>query len=114
MEKKKQLILLVLKILETESDANHPLTQTEIAKTISDVYPCDRKTVGRNIKYLCEMGYPIIKTGKGFYMDRKAFSVDEIEFIISAVMNSKGKRIDEKKELTDKIRTFFAGRYSNK
>ena len=73
MEKKKHLILLVLKLLETETDANHPITQTEIVKTISEVYPCDRKTVGRNIKELKELGYPITKTTKGFYMNENSF-----------------------------------------
>lgn len=52
MREKKYLILLVLKILENETDGSHPLTQGKIAQIISDVYPCDRKTVGRNITFL--------------------------------------------------------------
>ena len=64
---KKQNILLVLKILETGSDKLHPIKQCEIAKIISRVYPCDRKTVGRNIKFLMDIGYPIVKTTHGVY-----------------------------------------------
>lgn len=82
---KKQNILLVLKILEAESDRAHPMTQTQLASVISEVYPCDRKTVGRNIKFLLELGYPIAKTPRGYYLDRKPFSVDEREFILNAV-----------------------------
>jgi biotin operon repressor len=71
MQSKKQLILLVLNELNVNSDEKHPLTQTQIAKNLSGKkYTCERKTVCRNIKFLQEMGYPIKKTGKGFYLDK--------------------------------------------
>ena len=114
MNKKKQMILLVLKMLETESDAIHPITQTDIARTISSVYPCDRKTVGRNIKYLAEIGYPIVKTTKGFYMDKKSFGLDEIEFIVNAIMKADEKSVEEKVTLANKVKDVFYSRYSNK
>ena len=114
MEKKKHLILLVLKLLETETDANHPITQTEIAKTISEVYPCDRKTVGRNIKDIKELGYPIMKTTKGFYMDRKLFTVKEIDFVTSAIVAANGMHIEEKEALANNVKDVLSGRYSNK
>ena len=112
MEKKKQLIVLVLRMLESETDAQHPLTQTEIAKVISDLYPCDRKTVCRNIKFLKEMGYPIVKTTKGFYMDCKAFTADEIWFVKEALTAMNGKSEQEKNDLTDKVVSFLTSRYS--
>ena len=62
MQEKKFLILLILKILETESDEQHPISQSEIARIISGQYPCDRKTVGRNIRALITVGYPIQKS----------------------------------------------------
>lgn len=88
MNTKKQLIVLVLRMLETHSDKNHPLTQVEITKTISSKFPCDRKTVGRNIQFLRELNFPIIKTSKGFYMDNQMFSKKEIDFILESVKNS--------------------------
>lgn len=88
---KKQNILLVLKILETESAAAHPFSQRKITDIISAVYPCDRKTVARNIYFLKSVGYPIVKTARGFYLDRKLFSIDERNHILSAV----GRAIDE-------------------
>ena len=114
MEKKKHLILLVLKLLETETDANHPITQTEIAKTISGVYPCDRKTVGRNIKDLKELGYPIVKTTKGFYMDKKIFTVAEIDFVTNAIVAADGMSVEEKEALANNVKDVLNGRYSNK
>ena len=62
MTAKKPLILYVLKILEANTDKEHPMKQTQIAEWLNDVMPCDRKTVGRNIEALIEMGYPIVKT----------------------------------------------------
>ena len=94
MNTKKQLIVLVLRMLETHSDKNHPLTQVEITKTISSKFPCDRKTVGRNIKFLKNMGYPIIKTPTGFYMDNQLFSREEIDFILDAVKKSSTDNFD--------------------
>ena len=113
MEKKKHLILLVLKLLETETDVNHPITQTEIAKTISEVYPCDRKTVGRNIKDLKELGYPIKKTTKGFYMDKKVFSVNEIDFVTNAIVQSDRMTVEEKEALANSVKDVLTRRYSN-
>ena len=102
MQSKKQLILWVLNVLNNESDENTPITQTKIADIISDMYPCDRKTVSRNIKFLQEMGYPIKKTSKGFYMERRVFSVEEVNFIKAAIMESTNKDENEKAALAEK------------
>lgn len=103
MAQKKYLILLICKILETETDEQHPLTQIKIAEIISDVYPCDRKTVGRNIRFLQKMGYPIVKTINGFYMSKKVFSVADVEFIRQAVLSSDERTDSEKAELLKKL-----------
>ena len=104
MESKKYLILLVLKLLESNTDASSCLTQTEISRIISAKYKCDRKTVSRNIKFLKEIGYPIIKTGKGFYMDRKVFSVQELNFILDAVNNAPDMEGINRNELYEKTK----------
>ena len=85
MSGKKSLILYVLKILETETDERHPMTQTELTSVIASAMPCDRKTVGRNINALIGMGYPIVKTRAGCYLKGKKFDRDEISFILDAV-----------------------------
>lgn len=111
MQPKKQLILWVLNVLNNESDENNPITQTTIADIISDVYPCDRKTVCRNIKFLQEMGYPIKKVSKGFYMERKVFSPEEVKFIKAAIMESTGKDETEKAVLAEKVSEILGGIY---
>ena len=112
MEKKKQLIILVLRMLESESDEQHPLTQTEMSKVISEIYPCDRKTVCRNIKFLKDMGYPIIKTTKGFYMDNKTFTHSEIAFVETAILTAVGLSYEEKKILSERVVELLTKRYS--
>lgn len=103
METKKHLILLVLKLLENESDQNHPLTQVEIAELLSNVFPCDRKTVGRNIRFLMQVGYPIVKTQNGFYLDRKSFSVEEIRFIKTALLNADNQEGIDKNSILQRL-----------
>ena len=111
MQSKKQLILWTLNILNRESDENHPITQTRVAEIISEVYPCDRKTVCRNIRFLREMGYPVKKTGKGFYMEKKLFSLEEINFVeaaISAAENNVGvDKEDVKRRVVDILTKSF-------
>lgn len=104
MKNKKYLIILILKILESFTDSSHKLTQIEIAKQISEVYPCDRKTVGRNISFLQKIGYPIVKTSKGFYMDKKIFSVDEVSYIVNAIENAENSDAMNKNELKEKVK----------
>ena len=107
---KKYLIVLILRMLETHSDKNNPLTQVKIAEEISKVYPCDRKTVGRNIKFLTEIKYPIIKTSKGFYMDKQLFRREEIEYVIDSVKKN-DVEISQKEELCDKLRSSLSRYY---
>ena len=109
MKNKKYLIVLILKILESHTDKVNPLRQTEIAKIISGQYPCDRKTVGRNIKFLKTIGYPIVKTGRGFYMENKIFSVDEVEYILSALEGAESKEGINKTELIEKTKNKLNG-----
>ena len=69
---RKTVILYVLNIIKRFSSAEHPVTQSVICNYLNEIgVACDRKTVGRNIEYLKDFGYPIVKViGKGFYLDR--------------------------------------------
>ena len=114
MESKKQLILLILNELSVNSDENNPLTQTQIARNLSgEKFTCDRKTVCRNIKFLQEMGYRIKKKegNKGFYMDKRLFSVEELDFIGTAILDAKGKDMTEKLELSKRVTELLAKMY---
>ena len=112
MNTKKFLIVLVLRILETQSDKDNPITQVEIANLISSKFPCDRKTVGRNIKFLIEMKYPIVKTSRGFYMDKQLFDRKEVEYVINSVIENKAPCAD-KAELCKKLRSSLSSHYKS-
>ena len=70
---KKCTIIHILRILYNYTDPQHPVTQTAIVKYLSDLeIDCSRKTVGRNLKYLSDMGLPICRVEKnkgGYYYD---------------------------------------------
>ena len=100
---KKYLIILILKILETETDEENPITQKKITELISSTYPCDRKTVGRNIGFLKDVGYPIVKTSKGFYLNTKKFTVEEVDFIIKSVLESTKKTEEERQNISERL-----------
>ena len=72
---KKTIIVHILRILYCYTSFNYPATQKYIADYLNEIdIPCDRKTVGRNIKYLIEMGLPIAKSQtakRGYYYDFK-------------------------------------------
>ena len=58
---KKLMMMLILEILQTETDPEHHLRQSEIVKILDNRYDMqvDRKAVKRNIDKLIEMGFPI-------------------------------------------------------
>ena len=68
---KKVIIIYILNVLKRFSSAENLITQSAICNYLNDIdIPCERKTVGRNIEYLYEFGYPIKKAGKkGYYID---------------------------------------------
>ena len=69
---KKNIILHILKVLCKFSSTNVSIPQTAIAKYLNDLdIPCDRKTVGRNIKYLQDFGVNIQKDEKGYFIDKE-------------------------------------------
>ena len=103
MNSKKHLILYVLKILESNTDEKHPMRQKEIVDIISSAVPCDRKTVARNIKFLQEMGDPIEKNKKGYFIKQKRFSLLEVEFLKSAIQSAPETKGVNKDKLTEKL-----------
>ena len=80
---KKVIIVYILNVLRLTTK-DRPINQTVICDYLNEIgIPCDRKTVGRNVEYLKEMGYPIVKVPNvGMYFDHDAFSRDERNFIL--------------------------------
>ena len=95
MLQRKCSIVITFLLLEAESEARKPLSQSFLADFANDVgCPCDRKTIGRDIKALIAMGCPIKKTPRGFYMDKKAISATEAKCIVRCVKEAAGDEVD--------------------
>ena len=95
MLQRKCSIVITFLLLEAESEARKPLSQSFLATFACDVgCPCDRKTIGRDIKALIQMGCPIKKTSRGFYMDKKTITASEAKLIVRCVKEAAGKEID--------------------
>lgn len=97
-------ILATALILQTYSDETRLFTQNMLVGWLADFgIACDRKTVGRNIAFLREIGYPIVKTPRGFYMSGKQFTVEETQFIMQAVREATGKSEEGKAQLLTRL-----------
>ena len=70
---KKTIILYVLKMLQEGSSKEKPTTITAITNVLNSLgVPCERRTVSRNIEYIMEFGYPVVKIkGGGCYYDHE-------------------------------------------
>ncbi len=81
---KKAIILYVLNVIKVYASEAYPVTQIAICNYLNDIGVfCDRKTVGRNIEYLREFGYPIEKvTGRGFYLDTQRMAQSDNKLIV--------------------------------
>lgn len=89
---KKSIILYVKLMLEIESSKENPMTATAISAVLASFgLNCDRKTVGRNIDYLIEFGYPIVKVpGKGCYMDGELDTGKVLKNLANKIKNNEG------------------------
>ncbi len=102
---KKTLILLILKILQENTDCNpaHQLRQKDIIKLLKDRYDmdADRKAVKRNLDNLVDCGYQI-RHDKGWYMEHD-FKDSELRLLIDSLLFSKTIPSDQRRELIGKI-----------
>ena len=101
-------ILCVLRILEKYTDADHPLTQEQIAEKIAkefNIKKPKRTTVGDNLKILGEkFGCNIGKVGgKGVYLASNTFDVLELKMLASSIATAKFLPAKQAKELLDKL-----------
>ena len=81
---KKAIIIYILNVIKLYSSPEAPVSQTAICNYLNDIgILCDRKTVGRNIEYLCQFGYPIKKVrGKGCYLTAEDIKNTENKLVI--------------------------------
>ena len=104
-EPKKLALVYILKILERETDADHPLYQEEIAEILEREYgvALERKAVGRNLSLLAEAGYDVVSTAHGSYLGERALEPSELRLLIDSVLCSKHINAKHSRELAEKL-----------
>ncbi len=88
---KKLLLLYVLDVLKEYSDAEHQLTQAGISERIEKRFgmQSERKAISRNIDFLVDFGYDIVRGEKGYYLSGREFDSSEITYLVDSVYSSK-------------------------
>lgn len=111
IDNKKTSILLILRVLQEYTDENHYLTQQQIIDKIyaKEGIQLERKSIGRTIDYLIELGYDINKQkGGGCALLSREFDPSQIRFLNDALFSSKAISGDQAKEISKKLNSFLS------
>lgn len=105
VEPKKTVLFRLYQVLFDYSDINHPLTQSDIIAKLEKNYGLcvERKAIGRNLSYLKEMGYDIVSSKAGSYLEERPFEFSELRFLIDSVLCNRNINAKHSKDLIDKI-----------
>lgn len=104
-EPKKSALIRILQVLQTYSDSSHPLTYKEIEKKLDSNYNIvvERKAIGRNIALLQDVGYDIVTTKKGSYLNSRLFEDSELKLLVDGVLSSRHISVVHSKHLIEKL-----------
>lgn len=103
-DRKKLLILLILDVLQRNSDESHHLTQQEILRLLEAEYGivCDRRSVKANVLDLIDMGYDI-NMDDGYYLASREFEDAELRMLIDSVLFSRHISLTQGRRLIEKL-----------
>ena len=94
-------------ILRTLENSQEPLDQQQIISRIENAYDTkiERKAIGRNITLLKDLGYDIQHNGDGYFIPKKAPSLerDDFQSIVESINCNNALGDDRKRELIDKL-----------
>ena len=101
-------LLRLLQLLETDSDAEHPISTPECIRLLKERWDIDafRITIGRDMEALAMAGYDvrtIHSTQNKYYLGTRTFEQAELKLLIDAVASSKFITASKSKALTDKL-----------
>ncbi len=101
-------LLRLLQLLETDSDAEHPISTPECIRLLKERWDIDafRITIGRDMEALAMAGYDvrtIHSTQNKYYLGTRTFEQAELKLLIDAVASSKFITASKSKVLTDKL-----------
>ena len=100
-EHQKLKLLYLKEILETHSDADHPLTAQALIDLLAEKgIRAERKSIYSDMVCLQEYGLDIVQLrgpGGGYYLGSRAFELPELKLLVDAAQSS--KFLSEKKSL---------------
>lgn len=100
-------LLWILKILEQESDEEHPISATELCRRLNEQgITAERKSVYDDIRALCDFGYEILYTRmprSGYYLADRAFELPEVYLLTDAVQAAGFITVRKTRELVRKL-----------
>ncbi len=104
-------LLRILELLETQTDEKHPLSTTEIEKTLRERWDLEayRITIQSDIAALIEAGYEIetIRSKQNkYFLSNRVFELPELKLLIDAVESSKFITQKKSRQLTEKLTSF--------
>jgi len=90
---KKARMLQLLKMLNEETDENHPLSTNEIIAKMKELgLEVNRKTVKDDVDLLIAFGYDVViikSSNNSFYMGERNFELSELKMMVDAISASK-------------------------
>lgn len=101
-------LLYIIKMLEDNTDENHPMSTSEIIRRLEaqDIHS-ERKSIYDDIEKLNEFGYDIIQVhsrlGGGYYMGSREFELAELKLLVDAVQASRFITTKKSRELIKKL-----------
>ena len=106
-EGQKLKLLYLKKLLEEQSDENHPLSIQQITDYLANFHiKAERKTIYSDITSLQEFGMDILyKPGRngGYYLCSREFELPELKLLVDAVQSSKFLTSKKSMQLISKI-----------
>ncbi len=107
-EGQKLKLLYIVKMLEENSDENHPLSTAEIIARLDALgVHSERKTIYDDIAKLIDFGYDIIQVhsriGGGYYLAEREFELPELKLLVDAVQSSRFITTKKSRELIKKL-----------
>ena len=105
LEPKKLALIRIWQILQKYSDAEHPLTQDDIAELLDHHYgiTIERKAVSRNLSLLKEAGIEIASRRAGNYLETRDFEDSELKLLIDGVLCSQHINPRQSSDLIEKL-----------
>ncbi len=107
-EGQKLKLLYIVRILEEETDENHPMSTAELIQRLGAFgITAERKSIYDDIYRLMDFGYDIIQVhsrlGGGYYLAGREFELAELKLLVDAVQSSRFITTKKSRELIAKL-----------